>query len=119
MTVALVASAFFGGNTEKARSFLPEYGYMKSMLSKSRLNRRLHAIDADLWQALFGVLAARSSRSATMMELTWWTPCQWPFATTSAFAAADSILWRPRARASAVISRANAAISTASGCIWL
>ena len=30
---------------------------MKSMLSKSRLNRRLHAIKPDLWQALFGVLA--------------------------------------------------------------
>jgi hypothetical protein len=27
------------------------------MISKSRLNRRLHAIDADLWQALFGMLA--------------------------------------------------------------
>jgi hypothetical protein len=57
MSVALVACAFFGGNIEKARSFLSEYGYMKSMLSKSRLNRRLHAIDADLWQTLFGVLA--------------------------------------------------------------
>ena len=57
MTVALVASAFFGGNVEKARLFLHEYGYMKRMLSKSRLNRRLHAIDAGLWQALFGMLA--------------------------------------------------------------
>jgi hypothetical protein len=57
MTVPLVAAAFFGGNVEKARSFLSEYGYMKRMLSKSRLNRRLHAIDADLWQGLFGVLA--------------------------------------------------------------
>ena len=57
MTIPLVASAFFGGNIEKARSFLSEYGYMKRMISKSRLNRRLHAIDADLWQALFGMLA--------------------------------------------------------------
>jgi hypothetical protein len=56
MTVALVASAFFGGNVEKSRLFLSEHGYMKRMLSKSRLNRRLHAIDADLWRALFGVL---------------------------------------------------------------
>jgi hypothetical protein len=57
MCVALVAAAFFGGNIEKTRLFLHEYGYMKSMLSKSRLNRRLHAIKPDLWQALFGVLA--------------------------------------------------------------
>jgi len=57
MCVALVAATFFGGNIEKTRLFLWEYGYMKSMLSKSRLNRRLHAIDADLWQALFAMLA--------------------------------------------------------------
>ncbi len=57
MTIPLVASAFFGGNIEKARSFLSEYGYIKRMISKSHLNRRLHAIDADLWQALFGMLA--------------------------------------------------------------
>ena len=57
MCVALVAAAFFGGNIEKTRLFLHEYGYIKSMLSKSRLNRRLHAIKPDLWQALFGVLA--------------------------------------------------------------
>ena len=57
MCVALVVSACFSGNIERTRLFLSEYGYMKSMLSKSRLNRRLHAIDADLWQALFGILA--------------------------------------------------------------
>jgi hypothetical protein len=57
MCVALVAATFFGGNIEKTRLFLCEYGYMKSMLSKSRLNRRLHAIDANLWQALFAMLA--------------------------------------------------------------
>jgi hypothetical protein len=57
MTIPLVAAAFFAGNIEKARSFLSEYGYMKSMLSKSRLNRRLHSIKPDLWQALFAMLA--------------------------------------------------------------
>jgi hypothetical protein len=57
LTIALVASTFFGGNMEKARLFLHEYGYMKTMLSKSRLNRRLHAIEDGLWQGLFAVLA--------------------------------------------------------------
>ena len=57
MTVPLVAAIFFGGNIEHSRRFLAEYGYMKTMLSKSRLNRRLHAIEDGLWQGLFAVLA--------------------------------------------------------------
>ncbi|MBA2691752.1 MAG: IS982 family transposase, partial [Rubrobacter sp.] len=38
MTIALTASAFFGGNVERSRLFLSEHGYMGSMISKSRLN---------------------------------------------------------------------------------
>lgn len=57
MTVPLVAAIFFGDNIEHSRRFLAEYGYMKTMLSKSRLNRRLHAIDDGLWEGLFAVLA--------------------------------------------------------------
>lgn len=57
MTIPLVAAAFFGGNIEKTRSFMSEYGYMKRMISKSRLNRRLHSIDSWLWEALFSLLA--------------------------------------------------------------
>ena len=57
MTVPLVAAALFSGNVEKARSFLAEYGYMPVMISKGRFNRRLHAIDSELWNTLFGLLA--------------------------------------------------------------
>jgi hypothetical protein len=57
MCTALVAAAFFGGNIEKARSFLDEYGYIEKAISKSRFNRRLHAIDPHLWRALFDLLA--------------------------------------------------------------
>src|SRR3712207_9255392 len=57
MTIALVACAFFGGNIEASRSFLDEYGYIKKAISKSRFNRRLHAIDPCLWRTLFDVLA--------------------------------------------------------------
>jgi len=56
MTVALVAAEFFGGNQERSRLFLTEYGFIPRMLSKSRLNRRLHAIADTLWQALFTLL---------------------------------------------------------------
>lgn len=57
MTISLVAATFFGGNIEASRSFMSEYGYMKRMISKSRLNRRLHAIDPSHWEALFSLLA--------------------------------------------------------------
>ena len=57
MSVALLAAAFFGGNIEASRSFLDEYGYIQKAISKSRFNRRLHAIDPSLWQQLFDLLA--------------------------------------------------------------
>jgi hypothetical protein len=63
MCSALVAAAFFGGNIEKARSFVDEYGYIDKGISKSRFNRRLHAIDAHLWRALFDVLGETFKRS--------------------------------------------------------
>ena len=56
-TIPLVACAFFSGNLEASRSFLDEYGYIKKAISKSRFNRRLHAIDPCLWRTLFDVLA--------------------------------------------------------------
>jgi len=57
MTVPLVACAFFCGNIEASRSFLDEFGYIDQAISKSRFNRRLHAIDPSLWQTLFDLLA--------------------------------------------------------------
>lgn len=57
MTISLVGATFFCGNIEKSRSFLSEYGYIPQMISKSRLNRRLHAIEPSVWEALFALLA--------------------------------------------------------------
>jgi hypothetical protein len=57
MTVPLVAATFFGGNVEKTRRFLHEYGYMNKMISKSHLNRRIHAIEPALWRMLFELFA--------------------------------------------------------------
>jgi len=62
MTVPLVAATFFGANIYKSRLFLKEYGYMPTMISKSHLNRRLHAIDPSLWQGLFALLAESFKR---------------------------------------------------------
>jgi hypothetical protein len=57
ITSALVAAFNFGGNIERSRSFLQETGLMPRMLSRSRLNRRLHAV-ADLINTLFHQLGA-------------------------------------------------------------
>jgi hypothetical protein len=57
MTIPLVASTFFGANIDKTRRFLHEYGYMPNMITKSHLNRRIHAIDPTLWRTLFELLA--------------------------------------------------------------
>ena len=42
MTTAGIASLFFRGNQESARSRLQPYGDIPHMLRKSRLSRRLH-----------------------------------------------------------------------------
>jgi hypothetical protein len=57
MTTSIVAAAFFGGNMERARTFLKEQGYIPSMLAKSRFNRRQHRI-AELFLTVFNLLAA-------------------------------------------------------------
>jgi len=56
MTVALVAATFFGGKLEVSRLFL-KGRYFSRVLSKSRFNRRLHALPEEVWQALFALLA--------------------------------------------------------------
>ena len=56
MTVALVAAYFFAGCQQKSLDFLIGHGYIKS-LSKSRFNRRLHAIEDDLWQVILNLMA--------------------------------------------------------------
>jgi len=55
MTTAITAATYFGGNLEKARNHMIEYGYIPNMLGKSRFNRRFHKV-ADLFLTLFGLL---------------------------------------------------------------
>ena len=55
MTTAFVAAFYFRGNLESARMMLQTYGYIPQMLSKSRLNRRLHQLQ-DLLLLLFRTL---------------------------------------------------------------
>jgi hypothetical protein len=71
MTVPLVAAAFFGGNIDKTRRFLHEYGYMPTMISKSHLNRRIHAIEPSPWWALFSLLAEAFKKPSNNPEQTY------------------------------------------------
>lgn len=57
LTTAIVAAKFFGGNYETSRRFLLSHGYIKTMLSRSRLTRRLNAIDRSILQGLFTTMA--------------------------------------------------------------
>jgi hypothetical protein len=52
ITIALIAMLYFGGNFEKSRMVLKELGLVKRMLSRSRLNRRLHRL-SDLIELIF------------------------------------------------------------------
>ena len=55
MTTAIVAAVYFGGNFEQARKQLSAPQYIPTMLSRSRLNRRLHRVEpmlAILFEAL-------------------------------------------------------------------
>ena len=58
MTTALVAVLYFKGNFLMASRFMYDMGYIPNMLSKSRFNRRLHAI-SELFLTLFLRLGER------------------------------------------------------------
>jgi len=64
MTVALVAAEFFTGNQQAALDFLTSHHYLKPF-SKSRFNRRLHALPESLWQFALFVLAQVHERTNT------------------------------------------------------
>lgn len=57
MVTALAAMKFFGGNYERARVFMMEYGYIPNMLSKSQFSRRLKAISDHVWETVCFVLS--------------------------------------------------------------
>lgn len=68
MTVVLTAARFFGGNFRTAAQFLEEHGYIPDMPSESRLNRRIHALDADIWETLFLFISEAFKNSSTGKE---------------------------------------------------
>ena len=68
MLTVLTAAKFFRGNFRIAGCFLKEYGYIPKMLSESRLNRRLHAIEDYVWESLFFILSETSKSGNSGQE---------------------------------------------------
>ena len=57
MTTAIISAIQYSGNLEKARKALKSRRYIPNMLSKSQLNRRLHRIGKDAWDAVLKILS--------------------------------------------------------------
>lgn len=64
ITIALVAMLYFGGNFECSRLVLFDLGLMKRLLSRSRLNRRIHQV-SDLIRLVFHRFGS------TLKDLNW------------------------------------------------
>lgn len=62
MTTAIIAAAEYSGNFEKARIALKNSGAIPDMLSKSQLNRRLHSVKKELWEAVLKTLAVEFAK---------------------------------------------------------
>lgn len=57
MTTAIISALQYSGNLEKARKELKTNGYIKDMLSKSQLNRRLHKVPNYLWNTVLKAIS--------------------------------------------------------------
>lgn len=64
MTTAITASHVFGGCIEQARAYMCEHALMPTMLSKSRLIRRIHRL-ADAFGHLFEALGEAFKQTAS------------------------------------------------------
>ena len=67
MTTLLVACWFFGGNLPCACAFLEEGKFISTMLSESRLNRRLHRFVPEDWGAVLTRLTELRAKETTFV----------------------------------------------------
>lgn len=68
MLVSLTAARYFHGHLRTAQHFLAEHHYIVNMLSESRLNRRMHAIQESVWGQLFHILAETAKAENVSQE---------------------------------------------------
>jgi hypothetical protein len=53
MTFALAAALYFQGNFSRTRLFFQSHHYFKTIVSKSKINKKIHRIPHDLWIQIF------------------------------------------------------------------
>jgi hypothetical protein len=77
MSVPLVAAAFFGGNVDKTRRFLHEYGYMPNMISANPTSTAASTPSSLRRGGLSFRCWPKPSRNhpTTRTKRRWWTPC--------------------------------------------
>ena len=68
MTTAIISAVLFAGNLEKARKALKSKRYFPEMLSKSQLNRRLHKVPVNVWDAVLDRLAHELEKNTLITE---------------------------------------------------
>jgi hypothetical protein len=71
LLTAILASLYFGGHHQRCLEYLNEHGLCRYVLSKSRFNRRLHAIDElmySIFQSLGNVLKQFNTRMEYVMD---------------------------------------------------
>lgn len=64
ITFAIVSAKFFSGNFKLARYLCKRLRLFPDILSNSRLNRRIHNISWEYWQAIFRFLGFLSNQSS-------------------------------------------------------
>ena len=68
MTTGIVSAFLFGSNLENTRKYLKEIGCIPNMLDKSQLNRRLHKISKEVWNAVLKALSLEFLKQNTNNE---------------------------------------------------
>ena len=55
MTFAITSALFFNGNFARTRLFFLSHKYFSTVISKSRINKRIHAVEEDAWLKVFHI----------------------------------------------------------------
>lgn len=58
ITMAISAGLFFGGNHTIAQMYFADRRLVKKRLSKGQFNKRIHAIDWEIWENIFYILSS-------------------------------------------------------------
>jgi Transposase DDE domain len=61
MTFGMTAALYFGGNFAKTRLFFLSHHYFNNVISKSKINKKLHYIPYEIWMQVFYIFRTVTS----------------------------------------------------------